>query len=608
MEFLIGCNYWASNAGTEMWRQFDQKIIEKDISVLAANGVKCIRLFPNWRDFQPVRPVYGVMGAVEEYAMETGGENPYFLDEEMLERFDTVMEICEQHGIRVIVGLLTGWMSGGLFIPTALYGKNLITDPFAIYMEQLYIKGFVSRMKKHSCIYAWDIGNECNCLSPTETRWQNAAWTGTITGAIRAADGSRPVISGMHGLHLSADWAMEDQAEFTDILTTHPYPYFTRHTKNDFILSYRTTLFPTAQTKMYAEIGGKPCLAEEMGTLGPTLNSQDSDEDYFRINLLSLWANGATGALWWCANDQTLLDTHPYTHVMMERELGMLDVYHQPKPVMKAAKAVGEMIASLDFTLPSAESDAVCLLTEYQNYWGVGYMSYCLMKKLGLNLTFAHGNKNIPDAPLYLLPSIKGDKVMIKKYYEQLLAKVKAGATLYISVDNSLLFDFEGVTGLRVEDSYEHPRRATATIDGKEIPFTTSRTYRTTPVTAKVLAHDEEGLPFMAENTYGKGKVYTVMAPIEDNLVNAHNAFDGPVPAVYQALFGAVTRSKTLQFAGDVPAVTYHTDGENRYAVLLNHTDKALRPHITNLERIGTVYYGDPHCIAPFDGCVLKLK
>ncbi len=606
MEFMIGCNYWASNAGTEMWREFDEKIIEKDISVLAANGIKCVRLFPNWRDFQPICPVYGVMGTVEGYT--ANNSTAYYLDEQMLQRFETVMKICSKYHLRVIVGLLTGWMSGGLFIPPALYGKNLITDPFAIYVEQLYIKGFVQRMKQYDCIYAWDIGNECNCLAPTEKRWQNAAWTGTITNAIRAADPARPVISGMHGLHIEADWAIEDQAEFTDILTTHPYPYFTRHTKNDFLLSYRTTLFPTAQTKLYAEIGGKPCMAEEMGTLGPTLSSQDSDEDYFRINLLSLWANGATGALWWCANDQTLLDTHPYTHVMMERELGMLDVYHQPKPVTKAAVAVGEIIDSLGFELPAADSDAVCLLTDNQNYWGVGYMTYCLFKKQGLNLTFAHGNKEIPDASLYLMPAIKGDRIMIKKYYEQLLQKVKDGATLYISVDNSLLFDFEGVTGLRVEDSYEHPRSGTAEIAGKEICFTTSRTYRVTPITANVLAYDHEGIPFLAEHHYGKGKVYTVMAPIEDNLVNCHNAFEGDINVLYQTMFANVTASKPLQFNGDMPAVTYHSDGAATYAVLLNHTDKTLRPHIANLEKIGTVYYGDPHSIAPFDGCIVRLK
>ena len=30
MSFLIGCNYWASNAGIEMWRQFDADVIRRD--------------------------------------------------------------------------------------------------------------------------------------------------------------------------------------------------------------------------------------------------------------------------------------------------------------------------------------------------------------------------------------------------------------------------------------------------------------------------------------------------------------------------------------------------------------------------------------------------
>lgn len=609
MEFMIGCNYWASNAGTEMWKEFAPEIIDKDLSVLSSNGVRFIRAFPNWRDFQPVKPVLTCMGEVEEYVLENGKEDPHYLDQEMLSRFEKFLELCRKHRIRVIVGILTGWMSGGLFIPSALYGKNLITDPFAQYLEQLFIKGFVTRFKEHESIVAWDLGNECNCLSPTTDRWQNAAWTGMIANAIRAADPTRPVISGMHGLHIEADWAMEDQATFTDMLTTHPYPYFTRHTKVDYVNSYRTTLFPTAQTKLYAELTGTPCMAEEMGTLGPTLSSQALDADYFRINLFSLWANGATGALWWCANDQTKLNTHPYTHVMMERELGMLDIYHHPKPVLTAAGRFSRWLRSLDFELPKACVDAVCILTENQNWWGVAYTTYCLFKKCGLNLRFAWGDRDLPDAPVYLLPSVKGDRIMHKKYYEQLMSKVTNGAALYISVDDSLLFDFEGVTGLRVEDSYQHPRHSTAVVEGEEIPFTTARTYRTTATTAKVHAYDKEGLPFLAENTYGRGKVFTAMAPIEANLIEAHNAFEGPVPHLYKELFAELTAARPLIFEGDIPAVTYHVGGEGIYAVLLNHTGEVLHPRFTPAEgyKVDTVYYGDPDILLPFDGCVLKL-
>ena len=67
MEFMLGCNYWASNAGTEMWRQFDIEVIKKDVAELSKYGVKYLRVFPMWRDFQPVMPVYEYTGICERY-------------------------------------------------------------------------------------------------------------------------------------------------------------------------------------------------------------------------------------------------------------------------------------------------------------------------------------------------------------------------------------------------------------------------------------------------------------------------------------------------------------------------------------------------------------
>ena len=29
MEFILGCNYWASNAGADMWRDFDSSALIK---------------------------------------------------------------------------------------------------------------------------------------------------------------------------------------------------------------------------------------------------------------------------------------------------------------------------------------------------------------------------------------------------------------------------------------------------------------------------------------------------------------------------------------------------------------------------------------------------
>ena len=139
MEFMIGCNYWASNAGTEMWRNWDEAAVREDMEILSAHGIRYLRVFPNWRDFQPVIPLMQGQNVIEEYRLEGDRlpENSYYIDEVMLERFSRFCEICEEYGMKLIVGLVTGWMSGRLFIPAALFGKNLYTDPVAQYFQQI---------------------------------------------------------------------------------------------------------------------------------------------------------------------------------------------------------------------------------------------------------------------------------------------------------------------------------------------------------------------------------------------------------------------------------------------------------------------------------------
>ena len=38
MNFILGCNYWASNAGTEMWSEWDEKIIHSAKNYLLDDG------------------------------------------------------------------------------------------------------------------------------------------------------------------------------------------------------------------------------------------------------------------------------------------------------------------------------------------------------------------------------------------------------------------------------------------------------------------------------------------------------------------------------------------------------------------------------------------
>ena len=145
MEYIVGCNYWASNAGTEMWRNWDEKAIREDFEILSKHGVRFMRVFPMWRDFQPVIPVMGSGADVQEYRFEGDRfpENPYYLDSVMLERFSVFCDIAEEYDIKFVVGIVTGWMSGRLFIPQIIFGKNIFTDPTALLFEQRFVAGIV---------------------------------------------------------------------------------------------------------------------------------------------------------------------------------------------------------------------------------------------------------------------------------------------------------------------------------------------------------------------------------------------------------------------------------------------------------------------------------
>ncbi len=614
-EFILGCNYWASNAGTEMWSNFDIDAIDNDMRLLSEYGVTHIRAFPNWRDFQPVMPLYEGCGRRNGYCLEgeKESENEFYLDETMMERFSVFLDKCKKYNIKVIVGLLTGWMSGRLFIPTVLYDKNLITDPLAQYFELLFVKGFVGRFKDHPAIFAWNMGNECNCLAPANYI-EGAVWTGMITGAIKAEDKSHTIISGMSGLSIESKenggWTIKDQATFTDVLTTHPYAYWGEGTRIDRILSFRTLMYGTMQARLYADIGKKPCFIEEIGTMGPMFCANENAASFFRVNALSALVNDVPGIMWWCGFEQSELKTRPYTENMGEVELGLFDLGFEPKPVVKAMKEFSEFVQNMDFELPKAEKDAVCLLSRTQNQWGVAYMTYILARKAGINLSFAYADDGIPDAKLYMLPSIDGQNVMHREQYDILKEKVKKGADVYISMNNGILSDFDKFIGLRALDSYEYGEEDYTMLNGEKISFKRVRKFITEENGAKTLLRDSAQYPLVTVNKYGEGRVFYVNFPLEDNLFTMHNAFDGNEVLIYKELFKEYIESKPMTADCDEVGLTFHKSGDVMIVVAVNYTDGVHK--LCETADCGYVFEkvirGNRETVAPFDATILQYR
>ena len=203
--FFVGCNYWASHAGTAMWRDWRPEVVEADFRLLAENGVEVARVFPLWPDFQPIQ---ALTGGGQSFVEMRFGERPLpdtpagraGVDEVMVERFRELCRVAEANRIKLIVGLVTGWMSGRMHVPPAFERVNVITDPTAIRWQVRRVRYLVRELRGCPAIAAWDLGNECNCMAWSDSPSEAWCWSNAITSAVRVEDPDRPVVSGMHSL------------------------------------------------------------------------------------------------------------------------------------------------------------------------------------------------------------------------------------------------------------------------------------------------------------------------------------------------------------------------------------------------------------------------
>src|SRR5574344_1193266 len=383
-----------------MWHDWSEDSVRKDLMVLAKQGIRSLRVFPLWSDFQPLTRLCGGGNFSAELRL---GEEPLPDTEDgragvnpvMLERFRVFAQIAEENHLSLIVGLVTGWMSGRCFTPPAFVGKNLLSDPEVIRWEVRFVRRFVRVMRDCPAIGAWDLGNECNCMEPVpnpDTAW---LWTNSIASAIRQEDATRPVVSGVHSIAVDshARWNLADQGELTDVLTTRPYPLFTPFCSQAPINEPPGTLHASAESVLYHDLGGKPCIVEEAGTLGPMTASDERSAEYLRSALAAAWANDLRDFLWWCAFDLDRPAMAPYDWVAIERELGLMTSDRRPKAAMRTMADFARRIAKLPIDrLPPRQIDCVCLLPETPSAWKIAFGAFLLAQEAGVTLRFTRIN------------------------------------------------------------------------------------------------------------------------------------------------------------------------------------------------------------------------
>ena len=605
-EFFVGCNYWAKNAGMYMWSQWRPDIAERELAALARYGTRVMRVFPLWSDFQPLTGDCRAGGSYRSYRFRDNQPlpNEAGVDEEMMRRFRLFCDMAQKNDIKLIVGIVTGWMSGRQFVPPVFEERNVLSDPEAIMWQTRFVKHFVTAMKDHPAIAAWDYGNECNCMGARGTAmFYN--WMDHIAMAIRSCDITRPIVSGMHGLSTKEDAnaPIRLNGEISDILCTHPYQFYVPGCGKEAFNTMRTELHPTAESLLYRDLGGKPCFVEEIGNLGTSCVSDERTAAGMRCTLFSAWANDLKGCLWWCNSDQEVLDFPPYTLTPNERELGMLRQDLTPKPVMLEMEAFQKFRAALPFRkLPKAKTDAVIVVPEKDAGWIPGFGAYLLARQAGFNPRFAGAEHELPEAAFYVVCSSERDESYTYPAQRRFFDKAKAGATvLVLYVGDSRFSLLREQAGVKIDYCSLSPCEKTfalAAYPDRPLYAWDKATCRLLPAKAEVLGKTAAGEPVFTKFAYGKGTVLLCNAPIDRLAVGRTDALTGKWVQPYYLVLREAAKVAGLRHAvekGDCPwvGITEHpADDGSTIVMAINFEPRALECPVTVNGSVGRVWRG----------------
>ena len=592
--FFTGINYWGSESAINMWSRFDPVSISEDMRLLREAGVTHLRVFPLWPVFQPLHAIYGP-SAVYEYAF---GEEPLpdtpagraGVSEEACANFETFCGIAEKFDMKLIVGLFTGHMSFRTYNPPAFDGKNLLSDPTVMKWQRRFVKYFVSRFRHQPSIIAWDLGNEVMGMPGAEEHPDTFfVWGSFIADAIRSCDSTRPVISGLdHSRRIDDGGAsLKEMGEICDAHTTHPYNIFS--TPNDPLPTMKPILDLVFKCRLSEDISGIPTFVQEFGSIGYMNCSLESEAAFYRCCMQALFAHGHHGAMWWCAFDQGHFRYAPYRWNNIGSNYGFFDKDLKPKPIVRENLDFRKKMQAIPGgKLPAHTVDGVILVPRDDGNADLDVLraSFILGKQANLDLSFSYALDPIPDAPLYILPSIRGNKTITGQRLDELMAKVARGAVLYISTDECLLRDIPEITGICVRFRERVDAEKTLRFNHAELPVRTSMFLHPESVAGDTLAVDENGEGVFFRQQYGEGCVLFLTLPLEKHLADKNGAFyhenRQPYDLIYRHLAKEAGVVRLVDSDHPFVRLTEHPiDDQSSYVFAINYSPSPASAKIT---------------------------
>ena len=357
--FILGVNYWPRRKAMYWWSDFDAGEVREEFGLIKEMGMKVVRIFLLWDDFQP---------------------DPDSVSKDALANLVKVADIAAEHGLGLNVTFFTGHMSGPNWSPRWLLGgdlpraahswirdvvsdgkktdrgyRNMFHDEMALNATRLLLKTVVAALKDHPGIWMWNLGNEPDLFAWPKSSAAGAAWVKEMVGVIKSIDPKHPVTIGLHGdsLHRDNGLRIDKVYKQTDVAVMHSYPMYTAWARQP--LDPDFVPFTCAFT---AALSGKPVLMEEFGgcTARPGektytmkwketngrereqfMASEEDFAEFLRRTIPKLQDSGATGAMLWCFADYVpeLWNKPPCQNSRHERFFGLVRPDGSLKPHAK---------------------------------------------------------------------------------------------------------------------------------------------------------------------------------------------------------------------------------------------------------------------------------
>lgn len=380
--FLLGVNYWPRRKAMYFWTQFDPGEVRDEFALIKDVGIRVVRFFLRWEDFQPEADR---------------------IDPRQIRNLEAVAQTASDVGVLLEPTLFNGHMSGPNWSPAWLLSdqpavpgdrplivggrvvdrrvRNVYVDPFAIAAEERIVRAAAGALSGHPAVWAWSLGNEPDLFCRPPTAEDGAAWTARITNLIHEIDPAHPVTIGLHtaSIENQVGLRVDQLAEGTDFSVMHGYSIYAGWAKEP--LDSDVVPYANALT---AALAGRPVLFEEYGlcTAQPGQPSHyeaypvqgrgqyrqffPSEEDgarYYEQVLQKLVKVGALGAFGWCFADYIpeLWDRPPCDQFIHERFFGfvrpdgslkphaeVIRRFAQSKPIVQAPEVEVKLDVSAD--------------------------------------------------------------------------------------------------------------------------------------------------------------------------------------------------------------------------------------------------------------------